>query len=235
MSTTIVEIDPAVYAAARQYFGLPDPGPGRVFLEDARGWVIKKRAEIVASSGEVKQELYDIVVHDCFSGGGLPKHIFTLEFWEDLKLVMNPEGVLAVVSFFHDFHPADFSLLDRILRVMQTPMHLVQFCTRFERPLATVVCSMIRYKASLKNNTKPTSSTWCASFRITGRVTVLLCYRLGLFLRSFFQTSLISSSHGIRLSQLLPATKRAILSPGARGRFSAYHRRFISCSRRRRR
>lgn len=99
ISTTIVEIDPAVYSAARRYFGLPDPGPGKVFLEDARTWVTQKRASIVTADTEVKQELYDIVVHDCFSGGSVPKHIFTLEFWEDLKAIMRPEGVLAVVSF----------------------------------------------------------------------------------------------------------------------------------------
>ncbi|KAG6880167.1 hypothetical protein C0992_004619 [Termitomyces sp. T32_za158] len=90
---TIVEIDPAVYDAARTYFGLPDPGPGRVFLEDARAWVARKRTE--AEIGGVKQ-LYDFVVHDCFSGGGVPEHIFTLEFWEDLKSIMHPQGVVAV-------------------------------------------------------------------------------------------------------------------------------------------
>jgi len=99
ISTTIVEIDPAVYAAARQYFGLPDPGPNKVFLEDAKGWVTRKR-ESLATDIEGKQELYDIVVHDCFSGGAVPKHIFTLEFWDDLKMIMNPEGVLAVVRVF---------------------------------------------------------------------------------------------------------------------------------------
>jgi spermidine synthase len=91
MNNTIVEIDPAVYEAARTWFGLPDPGADRVFLEDARGWVSRAR-----SSPE--PQLYDIVVHDCFSGGGVPKHIFTAEFWNDLKDIIHPEGVLAVVS-----------------------------------------------------------------------------------------------------------------------------------------
>jgi spermidine synthase len=53
---------------------------------------------MAATDKVVEQELYDIVVHDCFSGGAVPKHIFTLEFWKDLKMIMNPEGVLAVVS-----------------------------------------------------------------------------------------------------------------------------------------
>jgi len=95
ISTTIVEIDPAVYTAARTYFGLSDPGPEKVFLEDARGWVSKRRAEV--EQGKTST-LYDIVVHDCFSGGGVPEHIFTLQFWNDLKTIMLPDGILVVVS-----------------------------------------------------------------------------------------------------------------------------------------
>jgi spermidine synthase len=95
ISTTIVEIDPAVYKAARTFFGLPDPGADKVFLEDARTWVAKQRATIDKGDNTTR---FDIVVHDCFSGGGVPQHIFTTEFWVDLKTVMEPEGILVVVS-----------------------------------------------------------------------------------------------------------------------------------------
>ncbi|KAF8915315.1 hypothetical protein CPB85DRAFT_1375038 [Mucidula mucida] len=74
MPVTIVEIDPAVYDAARRFFGLPDPGEGKVFLEDARGWVARTRADVE----------------------GVPDHIFTVEFWQDLKNIMQPEGILVV-------------------------------------------------------------------------------------------------------------------------------------------
>lgn len=96
--TSIIEIDPAVYEAARTYFGLPDPARlgGEVHLEDARGWVHKAADNIRV--GEAKQELYDIVIHDCFSGGGVPEHLYTVQFWDDLKTVMHPDGVLVVVS-----------------------------------------------------------------------------------------------------------------------------------------
>lgn len=95
LNTTIVEIDPAVYDAARTWFGLPDPGPGNVFLQDARGWVEQRSREIQAGDEE---RLYDIVVHDCFSGGGVPEHIFTMEFWESLKLITKADGIVVVVS-----------------------------------------------------------------------------------------------------------------------------------------
>jgi spermidine synthase len=90
IDTTLIEIDPAVYNASRQYFGLPDLGTERVFIRDARAVVAEKRLAAV--------DRYDYVVHDCFSGGGVPAHLFTVEFWEDLKVIMNPDGVVAVVS-----------------------------------------------------------------------------------------------------------------------------------------
>ncbi|KIK67828.1 hypothetical protein GYMLUDRAFT_36606 [Collybiopsis luxurians FD-317 M1] len=93
LGISIVEIDPAVYTAARKFFGLADPGQENVFLEDARGWAARKHAE---SQLVENQKLYDIVIHDCFSGGGVPEQLFTLEFLEDLKSVMHPEGVIAV-------------------------------------------------------------------------------------------------------------------------------------------
>ena len=94
ISTTIVEVDPAVYDAARKWFGLPDPGPGKVFIEDARAWA--------ANQAVHKGDLYDVVIHDCFSGGGVPEHIFTVEFWNDLKAVMAPDAVFVVVSPYID-------------------------------------------------------------------------------------------------------------------------------------
>ena len=104
ISTTIVEIDPVVYDAATRFFGLPASGPGQVFLEDARGWVRNRSASAIASSttesGTTATTLYDIVVHDCFSGGGIPAHLYTQQFWQDLKNIVTPDAVIAVVSIY---------------------------------------------------------------------------------------------------------------------------------------
>ena len=93
--TTIVEIDPAVYDAARTYFGLPEPGEGRVFLQDARGFTWQRKRKL--ESGENLPK-FDVVIHDVFSGGGVPDHLFTSEFWNELKGVMKEDGVAVVVS-----------------------------------------------------------------------------------------------------------------------------------------
>ncbi|KAH9999948.1 hypothetical protein BJV77DRAFT_975493 [Russula vinacea] len=86
IDVTVIEIDPAVYNASRH---------DRVYLEDARVVVAEKR-RLALQNGISNADKYDYVVHDCFSGGGVPAHLFTLEFWEDLKTIMNPEGVVAV-------------------------------------------------------------------------------------------------------------------------------------------
>lgn len=87
-NVTVIEIDPAVYDYARKYFKLPEPNA--VHLTDARGWVHEQSV----LSTPVHQ--YDIVVHDCFSGGSVPAHIYTQEFWEDLKKLVAPNGIVAV-------------------------------------------------------------------------------------------------------------------------------------------
>lgn len=90
-----MEIDPAVYEAATKYFGLVVPEPEKVSIMDARAWVIQEGDKIAESKN---RELFDYVVHDCFSGGSVPAHMFTTRFWEDLSKVVKSEGVIAVVS-----------------------------------------------------------------------------------------------------------------------------------------
>lgn len=111
----IVEIDPAVYTYARGFFNLSEPYA--VHLVDARGWVHEQyklhkatsdkvfhldysdassSSKPGQSTGDLNADKFAMVIHDCFSGGGVPAHIFTLEFWEELKGIMTPDGVLAV-------------------------------------------------------------------------------------------------------------------------------------------
>ncbi|KDQ64389.1 hypothetical protein JAAARDRAFT_28016 [Jaapia argillacea MUCL 33604] len=155
ISTTVVEIDPAVYEAARKYFGMPDPGTGKVFLEDAKGWVTKyhRSLELGGIHGE-EEGKFDIVVHDCFSGGGVPSALFTREFWKDLKEVVRPDGVVAVnfagklgsetsravlvtlLDTFREcraFHDSFEELSEETMR--EEFLNMVFFCTPSAKPL----------------------------------------------------------------------------------------------------
>ncbi|KAI0775948.1 S-adenosyl-L-methionine-dependent methyltransferase [Trametes elegans] len=103
LDTTIVEIDGAVYDAAHRFFGLPTPAPDRLFIQDARSWVHNRSVTLTGSSTSTpgnedvtSPELFDIVIHDCFSGGGVPSHLYTQEFWRELKSIVRPDGVVAV-------------------------------------------------------------------------------------------------------------------------------------------
>ena len=42
LSTTVVDIDTAVYEAAKTYFGFQPSDPKKVFISDARGWVLSR-------------------------------------------------------------------------------------------------------------------------------------------------------------------------------------------------
>ena len=95
LNTSIIEIDPAVYRAARDYFGLPEPAAA--YIEDARGWVSRESNLQIDN----RRESSDIIVHDCFSGGGVPAHLYTIEFWNDVRNIMNSDGIVAVVCYFH--------------------------------------------------------------------------------------------------------------------------------------
>ncbi len=111
IETTLVEIDPAVYDAAKRFFGLPAPPPERLVLQDAKTWVHNRSVTVRSGSGETDDskssllptfERFDVVVHDCFSGGSVPAHLYTQSFWRDLKDIVTPDAVVAVVSQDYD-------------------------------------------------------------------------------------------------------------------------------------
>lgn len=113
ISSTIVEIDAAVYDASKRFFGLPTRNLDEVAILDANLWVQRRIARIenataeaaettdssTPAAGEDKQDLepFDIIVHDCFSGGGLPGHLFAQEHFNGLKTIMQPDGIVVVV------------------------------------------------------------------------------------------------------------------------------------------
>ena len=41
---------------------------------------------------------WSYVIHDCFTGGGVPGEVFTIEFWQELVGLVEEDGIVAVVS-----------------------------------------------------------------------------------------------------------------------------------------
>ncbi|MGE0383939.1 MAG: fused MFS/spermidine synthase [Gammaproteobacteria bacterium] len=80
--TDTIEIDPAVARAARADFGF-EPN-GRFLVGDAR-------QAVRALAGP-----YDLVIHDCFTGGSEPAHLLTQEALGELRRLMRSDGILAL-------------------------------------------------------------------------------------------------------------------------------------------
>ena len=86
----IVEIDEAVVDVAKEFFLFRETENMEVFVDDGRPFI--KRAGI-------RNETYDYIVLDAFSGDYIPEHMLTLEFLEEVKRILSPTGVLVANTF----------------------------------------------------------------------------------------------------------------------------------------
>ncbi|CAA9890924.1 SAM-dependent methyltransferase [Candidatus Methylobacter favarea] len=77
-----LEIDPAVAKAASDYFGFRSAG--KDIIGDAR-------YEIRRLKGN-----YDLIIHDCFTGGTEPTHLLTVEALAQLQKLLSAQGLLAL-------------------------------------------------------------------------------------------------------------------------------------------
>lgn len=82
---TVVEIDPAVVAAARQFFKLPDD-PARIRIEIGDG------ADYMART----KATFDLILIDGFDADGRPGQLDTPAFYLNCKARLGDEGLMAV-------------------------------------------------------------------------------------------------------------------------------------------
>ena len=86
----VVEIDEAVVKVAREFFFFSETDNMKVTVDDGRPFI--KRAGI-------RNQSYDYIILDAFSGDYIPEHMLTLEFLEEVKRIMSPDGVLIANTF----------------------------------------------------------------------------------------------------------------------------------------
>lgn len=82
IATDTIEIDPAVAAAASVYFGFAPTGNTRI--GDAR-YVVRHL-----------DGPYDLIIHDCFTGGSEPAHLLTVEALSQIRALLSKRGILAL-------------------------------------------------------------------------------------------------------------------------------------------
>ncbi|OAX82794.1 hypothetical protein ACJ72_02849 [Emergomyces africanus] len=87
INTTVVEIDPAVYRLAANYFSLPKNFTP--VIQDAVRFVDE-------ASKSTPTPRFDYIVHDVFTGGVEPVSLFTIEFMKGLRSLLKQDGVIAI-------------------------------------------------------------------------------------------------------------------------------------------
>src|ERR671916_1705355 len=80
----VVEIDPDVISAARDYFNLPVDNGSRLMIynDDARNFLFKT------------EKKYDLIILDAFSKNYVPFHLMTLEYFQLLDKKLTSDGVI---------------------------------------------------------------------------------------------------------------------------------------------
>jgi spermidine synthase len=91
VKSDVVEIDPAVVDFAKRHFGFATAGD--IFVEDARTFLNRTERQ------------YDIVLHDTFTGGATPEHLFSIEVLRRIRTVLRPGGLLALNFLGYDTGP----------------------------------------------------------------------------------------------------------------------------------
>ena len=106
--TDTLEIDPAVAEAATNYFGFKPSGDS--IIGDAR-------YEIRHLKGP-----YDLIIHDCFTGGSEPSHLLTVETLAQLRGMLSDNGILALnfVAFYDGGHNASLASVSKTIEQVFT-------------------------------------------------------------------------------------------------------------------
>ncbi|HIF74284.1 MAG TPA: spermidine synthase [Porticoccaceae bacterium] len=86
----VLEIDQAVVNVAEEYFYFEENDQMKVTVEDGRVFI--KRAGM-------RNQKFDYIVLDAFSGDYIPEHMLTEEFLEEVKSIMTDDGVLVANTF----------------------------------------------------------------------------------------------------------------------------------------
>ena len=86
----VVEIDPAVVSVAREFFLFEESANMHVHVNDARVFI--KRTVLEGRK-------YDYIMLDAFTGDYIPEHLLTREFLDEVKQILNPDGVLVANTF----------------------------------------------------------------------------------------------------------------------------------------
>ena len=90
LTMDLVEVDPAVVKVATDYFGFRNTHQIDVHVTDGR---------VFARRALRRNEQYDLIILDAFTGEYIPEHLMTVEFLENIKSLLTPGGVVIANTF----------------------------------------------------------------------------------------------------------------------------------------
>ena len=96
-SSYCTEIDPFIYNAAVTHFNLDlSSDIHSINLVDATKFISQVSNLHAEMNGTLQK--WSHVIHDVYAGGTLPLEAYSKEFWEDLRGVVEDDGIVSVVS-----------------------------------------------------------------------------------------------------------------------------------------
>jgi len=123
-----VEIDPVVVDVAKRYFALRDDPRHRVVVLDGRQYI--KRTD----------ERYDLIVMDAYYAEGVPFHLVTREFFQEVKARLTPGGLVGanIVGFLAGPNSRLFKAIYKTYAAEFTGLYLFPVNFQYDRDEAGV-------------------------------------------------------------------------------------------------
>ncbi|MBI2972360.1 MAG: fused MFS/spermidine synthase [Armatimonadetes bacterium] len=118
-----VELDPVVVDVAKRYFSLRDDPRHRIFVQDGRQYI--KRTG----------EAYDLIVMDAYHAEGVPFHLVTREFFQQVKTKLRPGGIVAanIVGFLGGANSKLFKAIYKTYAEEFSGLYLFPVTFQYER------------------------------------------------------------------------------------------------------
>jgi len=105
VTTDVIEIDPEVARVAQKFFSFKPTG--KLLIGDARYQITRF------------DKRYDMIIHDCFTGGSEPIHLLSLEMIQSLKALLNNSGMLAL-NMIGFLEGPEYRALEAVAKTLDT-------------------------------------------------------------------------------------------------------------------
>lgn len=104
----VVEVDPDVIDLGKRFFYLQETGNYKVHAMDARIFI----------QNQIGKKSYDLILLDAFKSGSVPFHLKTDEFYQEIRDVLSPDGVIASNLYGKSnlLKPGDRTTFDSVFR-----------------------------------------------------------------------------------------------------------------------